>query len=125
MRTNEHDVNIYVIDGQVNVYCYPMGVDADGEFVHTDTTVEPVTLSIPLATTDKDLQEILGYLLGNETYWDVPHEFLDEGHDWTEWWEEHDEWSGSRHMLNGPTMLSAWIQGLPHYNAPVTELRGM
>lgn len=123
LRTNEYDVNIYVFDGNVNLYCYPMGVDNTGEFVHTDTTVEPITLSIPLATTDADLQLINEYLLG-ENYWDVSHDFLDEGHDWTEWWEEHDEWSGTRHMLNGPKMLSAWIQGLPFYDAPVTEQRG-
>lgn len=124
MWTNEYDVNIYVVDEEVNLLAYPMGVDDEGEFVHTDTTVEPIALRIPLATTDADLQAIIAYLLNNETYWDVSHDFLDEGHQWTEWWEEHDEWSGTRHMSNGPRLLKAWIESLPFYDAPVTELRG-
>lgn len=124
MLTNEYDVNLYVLDKELHVHCYPMGVDTEGEFVHTDTTVDPITLSIPLYARDESLKDILKYLLNNKTYWNVPFEdaSLDS---WEEYWEEHDEWTGSRYLLEGPSMLSNWIKALPFYNAPVTQQRGM
>jgi hypothetical protein len=125
MLTNEYDVNIYVIDGIVNVLCYPMGVDEEGVFVSTDTTAEPIRLPLPLDSTDPAIQEMLGYLLGNDSYWDVSHDFLEEGYDWMDWWEEHDEWTGTIAMQDAPQSLRVWLDTLPYYDAPVTEQRGM
>lgn len=125
MLTNEYDVNIYVIDGIVNVLCYPMGVDEEGVFVCTDTTVEPIRLPLPLDSTDPEIQEMLGYLLYTYNYWDVPHEVLAEHSDWMVYWEGHDEWTGTIAMKDAPKALRVWLDTLPTYDAPVTEKRGM
>lgn len=125
MLTNEYDVNIYVIDGIVNVLCYPMGVDEDGVFVSTDTTAEPIRLPLPLDSTDPEIQEMLGYLLYNHNYWDIPHEVLAEHSDWMFYWEEHDEWTSTFVMKDAPKALRVWLDTLPTYDAPVTEQRGM
>lgn len=125
MLTNEYDVNIYVINGIVNVLCYPMGVDEEGNFISTDTTAEPIRLPLPLDSTDPEIQEMLGYLLYNDNYWDVSHDFLEEGYDWMDWWEEHDEWTGTITMKDAPKALRVWLDTLPYYDAPVTEDIGM
>lgn len=125
MLTNEYDVNIYVIDGVVNVLCYPMGVDEDNVFVYTDTTAEPIRLPLPLDSTDPAIQEMIGYLLGNDNYWDVPHETLDKGHDWMDYWEESDQWTGTIAMQDAPNILRVWLDTLPYYDAPVTDKVGM
>ena len=121
MQTKEYDINIYVIDNIVKVLCYEMKTDDKGIFVSTVTEKDPIRLEIPIDTTNVHLQEILGFLLDKEDYWDVPHEFLDAGYDWMEWWEEHDEWTGMDALLSdsAPKLLRDWAKALPTYHAEI------
>ena len=127
MLTKEYDVNIYVIDNLVKVLCYEMETDETGIFIATNTIKDPIKLEIPIDSVDEELKDMIGFLLGNETYWDVSHEFLEAGYEWMDWWEEHDEWTGMDSLItdHAPKALTDWIDSLPYYDAKVSDRVGM
>lgn len=111
MKSKLFDVNVYVIDGQVNVIFYKLiySNKLNGEVVGADTTdageAGRVTLNIHTQN-DEEIQAIR-YALDSEEYYDRP---LND-------WEEFDEWNTSNWFMAGdsPRIFREFYDSLEPY----------
>ena len=111
MKSKLFDVNVYVIDGQVNVIFYKLiyGDALDGSIVSADTSevgeVGKVVLNIH--TQDDEEKEAIRYALDSEEYDDRS---LNE-------WEEYDAWNTSEWFMEGtaPRIFREFYNGLESY----------
>ena len=111
MKSKLFDVNVYVIDGQVNVIFYKLiyGDALDGSIVGADTSeageVGKVVLNIH--TQDDEEKEAIRYALDSEEYDDRS---LNE-------WEEYDAWNTSEWFMKGtaPKVFREFYGGLEPY----------
>lgn len=111
MKSKLFDVNVYVIDGQVNVIFYKLiyGDALDGSIVGADTSeageVGKVVLNIH--TQNGEEKEAIRYALDSEEYDDRS---LNE-------WEEYDAWNASTWFMEGtaPRIFREFYDGLEAY----------
>lgn len=111
MKSKLFDVNVYVIDGQVNVIFYKL-IYADslnGTIVGADTSEdgEAGTVTLNIHSQDYDEIEAIRYALDSEEYADRP---LNE-------WEEYDAWNTSDWFMEGtaPRIFREFYDGLEPY----------
>ena len=118
MKSRLFDVNVYVVDGTVNVIFYKL-IYADslnGQIVGADTTDkgEAGRVSLNIHATDPETIEAIRYALDSDSYDDRP---LNE-------WEEFDEWNTSEWFMQGdsPKIFREFTNGLEEYEPEIGHL---
>lgn len=111
MKSKLFDVNVYVIDGQVNVIFYKLiySDSLNGDVVQADTSEAGTAGKIVLNLHSKDYEEVeaIRYALDSQEYDEQPLNY----------WEEHDEWNTSEWFLQGdtPKIFCDFYDGLEPY----------
>lgn len=115
MKSKLFDVNVFVINGMVNVIFYKL-IYADslnGKIVGADTTSNGVAgrVQINIHSQDYDEIEAIRYALDCDSYDDRP---LNE-------WEEFDEWNTSEWFMQGdtPKIFREFVNGLEEYEPEI------
>jgi len=115
MKSKLFDVNVYVIDGVVNVFFYKL-IYADalnGSIVGAATSKsgEAGRLAINIHSQDREEIEAIRYALDCDSYDDRP---LNE-------WEEFDEWNTSEWFMQGdtPKIFRDFANGLQEYEPEI------
>ena len=118
MKSKLFDVNVYVIDGMVNVIFYKLKYSdaGDGVPAEADTTDagEVGRVSLVLASKDGEEIEAIRYALDAEEFDNRP---LTE-------WEEFDEWNTSDWFMEGtaPRIFREFYDGLEEYEPELTHI---
>tara|TARA_B110000503_G_scaffold49712_1_gene80688 strand:+ start:1523 stop:1975 length:453 start_codon:yes stop_codon:yes gene_type:complete len=111
MNTKLFDVNVYVIDGLVNVIFYKLiyADSQDGSIIGADTSEsgEVGRVVLNLHTTDPVEMDAIRYALDSEEY---------NNRQLTEW-EEYDAWNASTWFMlgNSPEIFSNFYNSLAEY----------
>jgi hypothetical protein len=118
MKSRLFDVNVYVVDGMVNVIFYKL-IYADalnGKIVGADTSDqgEAGRVSLNIHATDPDTVEAIRYALDSDSYDDRP---LND-------WEEYDAWNTSEWFMQGdsPKIFRDFTNGLESYEPTLGHL---
>lgn len=109
MKSKLFDVNVYVIDGMVNVIFYKL-IYADalnGDIVGADTSTEAGRVTLNIHSQDGEEIEAIRYALDSEEYDGQP---LND-------WEEYDAWNTSDWFMQGtaPRIFREFYDGLESY----------
>lgn len=111
MQSTTHDVNVYVIDGVLNLIAYKLIYsDAmDGKVVSVGTSVSDEVARLTISMHTQIDQEIsaLRYLLDSEEYNEKDLNF----------WEEYDSWASTPWLAEGdtPDMVKQFSGSLKAY----------
>lgn len=115
MKSKLFDVNVFVINGMVNVIFYKL-IYADslnGKIVGADTTNNGVAGRVQINIHSQDYEEIeaIRYALDSDSYDDRP---LNN-------WEEFDYWNTSEWFMQGesPKIFREFVNGLQEYEPEI------
>ena len=105
MKTNEYDINVYVVDGVVYLSAYEYTYsDAPQPEPNGTNTANFITLELPMDTGDADE---IAYLLSDENW---------QGQDW----QDYDSpWESKAWLSYAPARIAEWSDGLPEYTPTV------
>jgi hypothetical protein len=120
MKTNNYDLNIYVLDGTVMLIPYRATRDSEG-LLRIDYQELP-SLRLDLYMNRPEHNDAITWALGIDS-WDDPRHFHSGGFLKTpaEYWNEHDLWMTTDMLKDGtiddriPAPLNAWFKNLPAY----------
>jgi hypothetical protein len=118
MQTNEYHVNVFVENDIVNIACYRMFINSEGNLGPEDTISDHKTLSISISETDEDLKEVIRFALDSE-YYDGEDERADwialHG-EWQSYWAGENTWESSvTFSENAEGVLGSFLDSLPFY----------
>ena len=119
MKSKFFDVNVYVVDGVVNVIFYKLiySDQLNGEVIGADTSENGVAgkLALNIHSRNTDEVEAIRYALDAQEY--------DEQQ--LNYWEEFDEWNTTDWFLAGetPRILREFYDGLEPYEPEIQTAR--